>query len=340
MTRYALGCAFKLSDVFMNFPFKKLEITCKQCQLINNDNHRDILVKQIFRECVRIVIEDVIENNITFWLPTGSRKSCIKMQRFKGKAFKAFRKGGKWKDVDILESMFSGYQLSFFMYGNRTPRSKFIYVNKKYKDRITEKTNARFSYGDGKIDTTVKDYYEKIYELFPTVPKNDIKRIMNFGWKSLYLHNSYGGDTLIKNSNIWCYFGSLRKRPLDHFYYYIRKLSVKLRVLYKRKKIPWDGYYYFALDNKAYENYVKQHNHRGRPKKIFKFGQVMMYQILDECKIKECEKKYIFRIPYFTTINYRFFVRNLITDKAELIIIRDPLKFKDILVYNNDYDVL
>jgi hypothetical protein len=42
---------------------------------------------------------------------------------------------------------------------------------------------------------TVKDYYEDMYQLFPEVPKKDIQRILNFGFKTLYLHNSYGGDT-------------------------------------------------------------------------------------------------------------------------------------------------
>lgn len=74
-----------------------------------------------------------------------------------------------------------------------------------------------------------------------------MKRILNFSWKSLYLHNSYGGDTFITDKDIWCYIGYLKYDSIKHFLYYIKKLTVKLRVLYKRKKIPWDGYYYFAL---------------------------------------------------------------------------------------------
>jgi hypothetical protein len=94
---------------------------------------------------------------------------------------------------------------------------------------------------------TVNDYYEEMYKLFPQISKKDIQRILNYGFKSLYLHNSYGGDTLITDSNFWCYIGTLRNDSLKHFKYYINKLSVKLRILYKRKKIQWNGYYYFAL---------------------------------------------------------------------------------------------
>lgn len=188
--------------------------------------------------------------------------------------------------------------------------------------------------------TTIKDYYEQLYEKFPNVPKEDIQKIVTYGWKSLYLHNSYGGDVLIRDNDLWCYIGSLKKDSLKHFDYYIKKLVVRLRVLYKRRKIEWDGYYYFALNESAYQKYMEQKNKRGRPKKNFNFGQVFMYQILDECKIAEHSSKYIFRIPYISRMKLKFYVPELVTDKAELIITREPLKFKDILISENEYEIL
>lgn len=341
MKRYALGCAFSMNNLFDNFPYKKLTITCKQCKTITGDNHRDTLVKKIFRESVKLVINDVINNNVTFWLPlTGEKKCNIHMRRIQGDAFKNLRKTGKWKDVDILKSMFSGYELGFFMLGKRTPRVKSIYLNKELRDRIIYNTNNGVSYGDNKNDTTIKNYYSQIYSLFPDVPKQDINIILNFSWKSLYLHNSYGGDTLISGKDFWCYVGNLKKNSLEHFYYYIRKLTVKLRVLYRRKKTEWDGYYYFALSDSQYQRYIQQKNKKGRPRKYFDFGTVFLYQILDECKINEHYKKYIFRIPYISRLKIKQFVQNLISDKAELIITREPMKFKDILVCENKYDLL
>ena len=188
--------------------------------------------------------------------------------------------------------------------------------------------------------TTIKDYYDTLYQRFPDVPKEDIRRILDYGWKSLYLHNSYGGDTLVSDNDLWCYIGKLKKNPLQHFQYYIRKLIIRLRVLYRRRKIEWDGYYYFALSESSYKKYLEQKNKKGRPKKRFNFGQVLMYQLLDECKIAEHSYKYIFRVPYITKVNFKFYVPELITDQAELIITREPLKFKDILTYYNNYDIL
>lgn len=186
----------------------------------------------------------------------------------------------------------------------------------------------------------INDYLDKMQEKYPDVSKQDLRKILSYGWKQLYLLNSYGGDTIIKNKNLWCYIGHLKKDSLEYFKYYIKKLALRIKILYKRKKIPWDGYYYFALNNVQYQEYLNSKKKRGRPRKHFTFTNIVLYQILDECKLLQHEKKYIFRIPYLSTVNYSFFLEKLTTDKAELIIERNPLKFSDILVTNNDYDVL
>lgn len=341
MKRYALGCAFNTRNLLDNFPYKKLRISCKQCRDITGDNHRNLIVERIFKASIKLVISDIVNNNVTFWLPlTGSKKCNIHIRRVCGNEFKNLRRGGKWKDIDIINSNFSGYQLSLFMLGNRTPRVKSIYLNKKFRDIISNNTNNGVAYGDSKNDKTIKDYYDDVYSMFPSVPKDDINRILNFSWKSLYLHNSYGGDTIIIDKGFWIYIGNLKKNPLDHFYYYIRKLTVKLRVLYRRRKIEWDGYYYFALSDSQYDKYMQQKKQRGRPRKSFNYGSVYLYQIRDECKINEHYKRYIFRIPYISQLKFKYFIRDLVSSKAELIILRDPLKFKDILIYDNEYECL
>ena len=75
-------------------------------------------------------------------------------------------------------------------------------------------------------------------------------------------------------------------------------------------------------------------------KKDFTFERIYLYQILDECKIQESSKQYIFRIPYIDTVKLKFYMPKLTTSQAELILTRDSQKFKDILVYENDYDFL
>lgn len=337
---YALGCSFNISDLFFNFPYKKLKLNCRDCLEITGDAHRSLLVKKIFRTSMKIVIQDIVERNVTFWLPlTGDKKCNMHMKRVSGKDFQKLRQAGKWDDIDIVNSNFSGYEIGFYMLGKRTPRVKTVYVNKQTKEAISRYTNMGKQYGDGNIDTKISDYYPQIYKQFPKVPQEDIKRILTFAWKSVYLHNSYGGDLLISGDSMWYYIGNLRKSSLQYFHYYIRKLITKIRIAYRREGSPWKGYYYFALSDTQYENYLLQKNKKGRPRKKFTFGQVFMYEILDECRLNEHSKKYIFRIPSISPTKLKYFVAKLEAN-AELIETRSPLKFKDVLVNDNEYEFL
>ena len=187
---------------------------------------------------------------------------------------------------------------------------------------------------------TIQDYYEEMYKLYPSVPKSDIKKILQFGWKSLYLHNSYGGDTLIMQKGFWFYCGQLMNDSIKYFEYYKKKIATKLKIMYKRKHIPWDGYYYFALFQDQYDKYLSQKNKRGRRRKEFQFGAVFLYEILDECKINEYYRKYIFRVPFITRLKQKYFIRDFTSSQAELILVREPLKFKDIIVYDNEYEFI
>ena len=186
----------------------------------------------------------------------------------------------------------------------------------------------------------VKDYYEYIKQQFPEVSMKDIKRILNYGFKQLYLLNSYGGDVIIKDNDFWSYIGTLTNNSIKHFHYYKNKLTIRMRVLYKRKNIPWDGYYYFALDEQQYNEYLKQCNTKGRKRKKFEFGTCKLYKLKDECKIQEFNKQYIFRVSNLIDLGFTIFKKNFVSDKAELFIIRSAQKFKDILIDNNNYEVL
>lgn len=186
----------------------------------------------------------------------------------------------------------------------------------------------------------IQDYYADIEKLFPEIPSSDIKNILQFGWKQLYMINNYGGDILLKYPDLWLYFGSLTKDSIRHFDYYKRKMRIRLRIMYKRKKIQWDGFYYFALSQTQYNEYLKQKNKKGRPRKKFTFTKVVLYKIYDECSIIESSKVAIFRIPKILEGGFNYFEDSFTTDKAELILTREPLKFNDVLLNTYNYQFL
>ena len=90
-----------------------------------------------------MIVEDIIENNVHFLLPTiGSNEAYLYMKKTSGNNFKKAFKNGKWRDVDFLTSNFTGYQLALSVKSSKRPaKEKSIYLDCKYKDRITELTN-------------------------------------------------------------------------------------------------------------------------------------------------------------------------------------------------------
>ena len=117
-------------------------------------------------------------------------------------------------------------------------------------------------------------------------------------------------------------------------------ILVKIRVLFKRKRQPWSGYYYFALTGKSLEEYLQQKNKRGRPKKKFKFSCIRLYENYDECQLANWGDTIIFKIPFKVYQGNTFYLDVLTTDKAKAIQERKALTFKDILTYENEYDTL
>ena len=136
---YSTGCAFNMDEMFMNFPYDKLEMSCEDCKKINKDPHRDVLVKKIFRECVKEVLNDIVDNNVTFILPTHGRFAEMHVKRTYGEDF-------KWKDVDFLSSGFSGNEIVLNIKSGNFIKSKTVYVDKNIKNKITENTNKGKQY--------------------------------------------------------------------------------------------------------------------------------------------------------------------------------------------------
>lgn len=187
--------------------------------------------------------------------------------------------------------------------------------------------------------STIDNYLDKLQEKFPDFSRRDLRHIIQHGWKQVFLVETFGADVTINHRDFKMYIGDLKGSALKHFSYYINKLLKKLRILYKRKRIPWDGYYYFALSESRYQQYMAQKKKRGRPRKHFDYGLVKMYLIKGECELEEHSYPYIFRLPYPMFNGYVLW-KHLKTDKAEFLYRRDPMKFKDILVENNKYGIL
>lgn len=144
----ASGCALTVPQLFLAFPYKKLKTTCKLCEKVINDRHRDKLVSRIFRDHYKEVIEDIIDNNVTFELPLMGHAKCeLHMQAVRGEEFKRLRQHRKWLNIDYYASNFTGYRLALFIHSTKRPtKIKYVYVNKRLKDKLDENVNNQKTY--------------------------------------------------------------------------------------------------------------------------------------------------------------------------------------------------
>lgn len=143
MKHFALGWACNLNDIFVRFPYEKCKTLISKYKTKQLQRKK---VKQVFREGVQQILENVIENNVTFKIQgVGYEGGEIHMEAITGSEFEKVREKGKFKYVDFLESLFTGYQMYLYIHGksdNLLHRKKYpIYVNKHLRDKLTQYTN-------------------------------------------------------------------------------------------------------------------------------------------------------------------------------------------------------
>ena len=145
MSNYATGYAFNVTELFENFNNKRLSISSSNCQKTVGYPDKRELVLQIFLYAIKVILLDIIQNNITFKFPT-KRECYLNIVRTSGEEFKQARRNGKWLDVDYLKSDFSGNQMQFMFIANEREIKKPVYLSSNLKDMITENTNNGMVY--------------------------------------------------------------------------------------------------------------------------------------------------------------------------------------------------
>lgn len=142
---YAMGCGFNVDEMAINFQKKKLKMKPEQYKKYVGP-HKAYMINHIFVDSLKMILEDVINNDVNFKLPVSPKKCEIRMIKFEGDKFMEARKNGKFKDIDYLQSMFTGYQLGLFIYEDTHTRIKPIHVDNKVKKQLVDKVNSGHTY--------------------------------------------------------------------------------------------------------------------------------------------------------------------------------------------------
>ncbi len=192
---------------------------------------------------------------------------------------------------------------------------------------------------------TIEDYYEQMYELFPTLPKEDVRKIMRYGWSNLMRALSWGCDINLTNgSSFHFHVGLLFKHSLTWGKVYILKLARKFRFIAKLKDIPWDGYYYFTLSPERHEKILNQLKKDGtlHKKKKINYENIMVYKLKDEAILRSIGQPYLYRMKRMLDIgNIFYFPEVFDKNKIEFMYkIELPPTITSRLVTNYKYETL
>lgn len=137
--------AFSASDLFSNFNIKNITTSSNVLKKHYKTREKKEMAVKVFLYAIYLILLDIIENNVTFILPS-KRRAQIQMSRMTGDKFKEARMNGKFQDVDFFESNFTGHQLEYQWQTAQTTKKKLIYLNSELKNKITENTNKGRNY--------------------------------------------------------------------------------------------------------------------------------------------------------------------------------------------------
>lgn len=180
--------------------------------------------------------------------------------------------------------------------------------------------------------TRYNDYVHELQEKFPEFSIEDLDYIIKYGSRNLYKLIYRNADVFfiskINNQNFKLLFGRINFQSLAHKVRYIlKKVSLKFKILYKRRKIKWDGYYYFGLTDSQFENYESQmnpwfKNPEKRKKRYnrteFNYGDIVLFKVFDECKLN-IKYTHFFRVPMLAMMGHKQVRQGYKSNKAEYI---------------------
>lgn len=119
--------------MFIGFPSKYIT---KYWKGVNKDRY----AASVWAYCFKLILEDIIENSITFMLPV-KQEAVLEMKRFADEEFVNARKNGAFKEVNFLKSNFTAHRLQYRYRTKHNTHYKPIHVSAKLRDKIIEYTN-------------------------------------------------------------------------------------------------------------------------------------------------------------------------------------------------------
>lgn len=219
----------------------------------------DVYLGHVFTYAMDIIVTHVIEHKVRFMGPFNM--FYIDFEMFMDDEFITHRRRGRMREIDIVESDFTGYQLTYFYrYSKNDSRYKKLnlYIGEKHKSKFLEKINS------GEKMYTIEDvqleyFIPLVHKKFNRLSKSEVRKILYKGFYRMYYAIKQQCYIALKSDKIGCVFfiGTYYKNWERQFAEYSFRMRKKLIKIDKWKETKFDQYYYIAIDKKKMPDWVK-----------------------------------------------------------------------------------
>lgn len=136
----ATRSCLNVPDMFKRFPYEKLKTNP---EILGGSYGKRKLVKDVFTSFFNMVVDDIIDNQITFEFPLYTDEhSYLNIKPITGEKFKKIYTAGSWPGLDFLKTNFTGYRMYFsYVNGGHECKDKEIVLPKVKTKRIIENAN-------------------------------------------------------------------------------------------------------------------------------------------------------------------------------------------------------
>lgn len=167
----------------------------------------------------------------------------------------------------------------------------------------------------------IDDYLDTLEEKYPHITRDELKKVLEYGFYTFYMLNKKGGDIQIRNPKYVSYCGKMFLDGHKRSLYNSHKERVKLRMKYEYAKETYNGVYYFGLTDEEWELYKSKILSKKHNKKIT-FKDLKLYKIKEECFLGK-DRRYFFALNYPIDVGWFFIKEKITTSNFKYIAFKD-----------------
>lgn len=193
-------------------------------------NSRGDALADPFKYCMALILNRMLDERKRFRVPY-VREAYFDFEIVTEDDFMHQRQNGRFKEIDFVESDFTGYAMRYYFKTTAYQKSYPMYLGSDLKKKFLENINSGVNYYTTE-DLTIHDFIDEVHERFKELEKSEVKALLGHGFRRLNQAMRFGCAITINTTkflNCYVYIGKLSLDPATQIKEYSRRRDKKLR---------------------------------------------------------------------------------------------------------------